>query len=90
VCREAADAARLLELTRGPWRIENRLHDVWDVTLGEDACRVRTAAVPPVLAAWRNAVVHLLEGVRAASKAAAARCEAACPFDALALLSAQT
>ncbi|TMQ32007.1 MAG: transposase, partial [Planctomycetota bacterium] len=34
-------ARRLLELTRGHWGIENRLHYVRDVTLGEDGCRVR-------------------------------------------------
>ena len=38
---EEANAQRLLELTRGHWGIENRLHDVRDVTLGEDGCRVR-------------------------------------------------
>ena len=56
----AADAGRLLELVRGHWRIENCLHDVRAVTLGEDACRVRTGSAPQVLAALRNAVVHLI------------------------------
>lgn len=31
-----------------------------DVTLGEDACRVRTGSAPQVLAGVRNAVVALL------------------------------
>ena len=39
--RERADAKRLLELTRGHWGIENGLHYVRDVTMGEDASRVR-------------------------------------------------
>jgi predicted transposase YbfD/YdcC len=65
--RDAADAAALLALVRGHWGIENGLHYVRDVTLGEDACRVRTGNAPQVLAALRNAVVHLLEGVEAAS-----------------------
>ncbi len=55
-----ASAARLLRLVRGHWRIENRLHYVRDVTMGEDASRVRTGAAPQVLAALRNAVLGLL------------------------------
>jgi hypothetical protein len=57
---ERADAARLLELSRAHWDIENRLHWVRDVSLGEDACRVRTGAAPQVLAACRNAVLTLV------------------------------
>jgi hypothetical protein len=84
--REQADAARLLGLARGHWGIENGLHLVRDVTLGEDACRVRTGSAPQVLAALRNAVVYLLEGVPAPSKAAATRHFAACSFEAIPLL----
>ncbi len=84
--RDRADAARLLELARGHWGIENGLHYVRDVTLGEDSCRVRTGSAPQVLAAIRNAVVHLLAGVKAASKAAATRRFAARPLKALPLL----
>jgi predicted transposase YbfD/YdcC len=84
--RDRADAARLLALARGHWGIENRLHWVRDETLGEDRCRVRTGSSPQVLAAVRNAAVHLLEGVPAASKAAAARRFAAHPKEALPLL----
>ncbi|VTT98155.1 DDE_Tnp_1-associated OS=uncultured bacterium PE=4 SV=1: DDE_Tnp_1 [Gemmataceae bacterium] len=62
-----ADAATLLGLLRNHWRIENGLHYVRDVTLGEDACRVRKGAAPQALAAARNAVVHLLAGVGASS-----------------------
>jgi hypothetical protein len=84
--RERADAVRLLGLARAHWGIENGLHYVRDVTLGEDACRVRTGSAPQVLAALRNVVVYLLEGVKAASKAAATRSFAARPFAALPLL----
>ena len=42
-----------------------------DVTLGEDAGRVRTGSAPQVLAGLRNAVVHLLAGVPADSNPAA-------------------
>jgi predicted transposase YbfD/YdcC len=84
--REQADARRLLELVRSHWGIENGLHYVRDVTLGEDACQVRQEAAPQVLAAIRNVVVHLLEGVKAASKAAATRHFAAHPKEAIPLL----
>ena len=43
---ENADATRLLGLLRDHWRIENCLHYVRDVTLGEDACRVRRGNAP--------------------------------------------
>jgi hypothetical protein len=86
---EAAGAARLQGLARGPWGIENGLHRVRDVTLGEDACRVRRGGAPPVLAARRNACVHLLEGVAAASKAAATRYFAVHPRQALLLVTGE-
>ncbi len=63
--RRRADAATLRGLVRDHWGIENPLHYVRDVTLGEDTRRVRKGAAPQVLAALRNAVVHLLSGVRA-------------------------
>jgi predicted transposase YbfD/YdcC len=65
---ERADATTLLNLLRNHWRIENSLHYVRDVTLGEDACRVRRGTTPQILAALRNAVVHLLAGVQAESR----------------------
>jgi hypothetical protein len=43
-----ASAAQLLEAIRGHWGIENRLFHIRDVTLGEDACRVRTGDAPQV------------------------------------------
>jgi predicted transposase YbfD/YdcC len=56
----ATPAAELLRLVREHWHIENRLHYVRDVTLGEDACQVRVGRAPQGLAALRNAVVGLL------------------------------
>ncbi len=64
---ERADAAALQVYLRDHWRIENELHHVRDVTLREDACRVRSGSAPQVLAALRNAVVHLLATVDAKS-----------------------
>ena len=67
-----AEAGRLLALTRGHWEIENGLHDKRDVTLQEDASRVRREGTPQVLAALRNRIIQLLER-RADSLAAAVR-----------------
>lgn len=55
-----ASAADLLLYWRGHWAIENRSHYVRDVTLLEDACRVRTGSAPQNLAALRNALITLL------------------------------
>ena len=65
---EHAHAATLLAILRNHWQIENGLHYVRDVTLGEDACRVRKGTAPQVLAAVRNVVVHLLADVDAKSR----------------------
>jgi predicted transposase YbfD/YdcC len=70
---ERADAQRLLELTRGHWAIENGLHYRRDVTLGEDASRIRKGVAPQVMAALRNSVIHVLSDVVAPSLASAIR-----------------
>jgi hypothetical protein len=83
---EQADAAHLLEVVRDNWRLENCLHYVRDMTLGEDACRVRKRSALQVLAAVRNAAIHLVAGVQAGSRAAAMERLAARPDEALNLL----
>jgi hypothetical protein len=55
-----ADAATLLRWWRGHWGIENRSHYVRDVTMGEDAGRIRTGSAPQVLAGFRNAAIGWL------------------------------
>ena len=82
---EQADARRLLALTRGHWGIENGLHHKRDVTLGEDASRVRREGAPQVMAALRNSLIHMLEGT-ADSLAAAVRTMGNCFNKALTLL----
>jgi predicted transposase YbfD/YdcC len=57
---EEANAERLMGLTRGHWGIENGLHYVRDVTMGEDASRVRKGSAPQVLAALRNLVIFVM------------------------------
>jgi hypothetical protein len=63
---QQATPAQLLQLVRGHWGIENRLHWVRDVTFDEDRCQIRTGAAPQVMAALRNLVIGLfrLTGVR--------------------------
>ena len=57
---ERADAARLLEIWRGHWGIENRPHWVRDVVFGEDLSQVRTESAPQLLVALRNLVIGML------------------------------
>jgi len=58
--RLQANAKTLLRLIRKHWSIENRLHYVRDVSMGEDACRVRTGNAPQNLAALRNLTIGLI------------------------------
>ena len=51
-----ADAARLLELARLYWSIENGTHYPLDVSAGEDQCRVRHPVSVTVLGILRRAV----------------------------------
>lgn len=51
---------RLLALIRGHWQIENRRHYVRDVTVGEDASRLRAGAAPRIMATLRHVVLTLL------------------------------
>ena len=53
---EKADAARLLELARQYWSIENGTHYRLDVSSGEDRCRVRHPVAATVLGILRRAV----------------------------------
>ena len=61
---DEATADRLPVFVRDHGAIKNQLHDVRDVTLGEDACRVRTGSAPQVLAALRNAASTGSRGCR--------------------------
>lgn len=81
-----ADAQALLAIARNHWGIENRLHLVRDVSLGEDACRVRSGSAPQVLAALRNTNLALLRRSGYRHTAAAQRHFAAHPDKALALV----
>src|SRR6266550_6228585 len=51
---------RLLKFKRGHWTIENGLHYVKDVTMGEDRSTVHADNGPKIMAALRNTAVSLL------------------------------
>jgi hypothetical protein len=77
VPRARADAATLLSWWRGHWGIENRLHWVRDVTMGEDASRIGTGSGPQVMAGLRNAAISFLRSQSVTNIAAALRRNAA-------------
>ena len=55
-----ASPARLAALARAEWTIENGLHYRRDVTLGEDASRVRTGSAPRAIATFRSHAIASL------------------------------
>ncbi|HET8630137.1 MAG TPA: ISAs1 family transposase [Thermomicrobiales bacterium] len=68
-----ATPAQLEALWRGHWTIENRVHYVRDVTMGEGAGQQRAGNAPQALAALRNGVLNALRGRGWASVADAIR-----------------
>jgi len=55
-----ASPARLADLLRGHWAIENGLHYIRDVTFAEDASQLRTGGGPQVMACLRNLAIGAL------------------------------
>ena len=55
-----ASPARLAALTRAEWTTENGLHYPRDVSLGEDASRVRTGSAPRAMATFRSHAIASL------------------------------
>jgi hypothetical protein len=70
---ERAGPTDLLRLSRAHWAIENQLHYVRDVTLGEDASRIRSGVAPQAMAALRNLIVAILHRDRLHHRAAGLR-----------------
>jgi len=58
--RTLAGPADLERLWRGHWTIENRVHFIRDVSMGEDACQVRSGKAPRSLAIVRNLLLNAL------------------------------
>lgn len=56
---QQADPLTLLDINRGHWSIENKLHYVRDVTFNEDRCRIRKRSGAHVMACLRNIVINL-------------------------------
>jgi predicted transposase YbfD/YdcC len=81
-----ASPARLADLIRGHWVIENGLHWVRDVTFAEDASQVRTGTAPQVMACLRNLAIGVLCRARPVNLATALRHHARDPIRPLATL----
>lgn len=73
---------------RGHWSIENKVHHVRDVTMGEDAGQAYTGSTPQAMAAIRYALIGLLRHRGWKSIADAIRHYGAYPHRALALIGA--
>jgi len=78
---------RLLQLKRGHWIIENGLHYVKDVTMGEDKSTIHCDNGPKVMAALRNTALSLLRHAGFSTIAARLRYNSGHPQAALELLS---
>jgi Transposase DDE domain len=83
---ELARPARLADLLRGHWAIENGLHWVRDVTFAEDASQVRTGTAPQVMASLRNLAIGVLSRAGPVNLAAALRYHSRDPARPLATL----
>ncbi len=81
-----ASPRRLLDLARGHWSIENRLHYVRDVSFGEDRSRLRSGSAPQIMAALRNLAITLIHRRGSSQIAASRRHFAAHPREAFSLL----
>jgi hypothetical protein len=81
-----ASPARLADLLRGHWAIENGLHHVRDTTYAEAACQLRTGTAPQVMATLRNLAIGVLGRAGPVNLAAALRHHARDPARPLATL----
>ena len=81
-----ASPARLADLLRGHWSIENGLHYIRDVTFAEDASQLRTGGGPQVMACLRNLAIGALCCAGPVNLAAALRQHARDPRRPLATL----
>ena len=78
---------RVLTLKRGHWVIENGLHYIKDVTMGEDKSTVHADNGPKIMAALRNTAVSLLRHAGFSTIAARMRYNSTHPEAALKVLS---
>ena len=78
---------RVLALKRGHWGIENGLHYVKDVTMGEDHSTIHKDHGPKIMAALRNTAISLLRRAGFSTIAARLRYNSTHPQAALEVLS---
>jgi predicted transposase YbfD/YdcC len=83
---QEARAAQVEGLWRGHWGIENTVHYVRDVTMGEDASQIRVGHAPQALAALRNGLITLLRSTGVTNIADALRQYGASIQETLALI----
>ncbi|MEO8972615.1 MAG: ISAs1 family transposase, partial [Ktedonobacteraceae bacterium] len=83
----SANPERVLKLKRGHRGIENRLHYVKDVTMGEDRSTIHADNGPKIMAALRTTVISLLRRAGFSTIAARMRYNSMHPEAALAVLS---
>lgn len=57
----SGDAAKMLQVVRGHWHIENSLHWVLDIAFREDDCRIRKGYGAQNFAVLRHLALNLLE-----------------------------
>jgi predicted transposase YbfD/YdcC len=86
--REMLSLDQIESVWRRHWTIENQLHYVRDVSLGEDQCQLHSGNAAQALAALRNAILALLRFEGWPSPPTAFRHFAAHPQHALLLLGA--
>jgi predicted transposase YbfD/YdcC len=77
---------QLAALKRGHWQVENGLHYVKDVSLGEDASQTHVGSGADVLAMVRNIAISLIRRAGYRDITARLRRYSGCPHEALALL----
>ena len=83
---EEASVHRLMQIRRGHWQIENRLHYVKDVTMGEDRSLIHVGAGGAVMSALRSTAVSLLHRAGLHRIASTLRTNSQRPFQALILM----
>lgn len=74
-------AAKLARPIREHWRIENSLHWVLDVSMGEDACLIWKDHAPENMATMRRVAASLLKQERSSKRGVKARSKMACLDD---------
>ncbi len=57
---QEASVQRLMQIRRGHWQIENSLHYVKDVTMGEDRSLIHVGTGGAVMSALRSTAISLL------------------------------